>query len=192
MWCPAVFRLGFGPRHTREAAEHQPSRERICKVARSENTHGFGAHRGIERNVPKPHARHSRHVGVDLKVNFEARVLDAQLDIGRREHQPEDSWAMIGPRRAVESEAHDHPVIREKFTRDPAADIPHQESRIQVLALHSHGPALSPISKRLNGGPKLMASVRELIAVPALSGKGLLGHYPRVLEVAQPAGKQGA
>ena len=97
---------------------------------------------------------------------------------------------MIWPRRAAESEADDHSMIREKFARDSAADIPHQESRIQVLALDAHGPALSPISERLNDGPKLTASVRELIAVPALARKGLLAHDPCVLELAQPAGKE--
>ena len=110
---------------------------------RSGEQHFSGTLSVLEGYVAQPDLGHCREIGLHTEIDLESRVLDAQLGLRALENEPEQPRAAVVCRHAAVFEAHYNAARRQAIQRNAPAHVPHKETRIEVVALDPHGPALS-------------------------------------------------
>src|SRR6185503_10980705 len=130
------------PRHVREVASPQPRRKRLDELARPRDADGAVADDRAPRGIAEPHTHHGIDARVDVQVHLEPRVLDAEVDLRRGQHEPEHAVAAVLGWHAAKVELDDYAPRRQRVERDAPPHVPHQELGIEVAALGALPPAL--------------------------------------------------
>src|SRR5688572_17587138 len=158
------MRSPFRTRHRGEVAEHQPRWKCPRNLSRAGEANFSRADSAREADVAEPYARHGREVGIHVEIDLESGILYAEIGLRALEQEPEQFRPAAADRHAVVLEAHHDAPRRQAIQRNAPAHIPHQKARIQVVALDSYGPALSPRAQPLDYRMEFASCFGEAVA----------------------------
>jgi hypothetical protein len=131
-------------------AQQQPRRERFDQRARPHQPHISAAQGFVQPLLAQPDARHSPKIGVHIEVHVGAGVLQAQVGLGGADQQPEDAGTAIARRQSGELEPRHRRLGRQAGDVQPAAHVPHQQLRVEVLRVESARGLLPPLAQFLD------------------------------------------
>ena len=116
-------------------------------------------HRARKIDAPEAHPSKCRDRTFDLEVHVVARVLNAQVDVGTRQHEPVGSILVV-----PKAEENDNTLIGEVADANQSTERPHQKIGIEAIVLEVLArPVISPPSERFDNGTEGAPRGRQTI-----------------------------
>src|SRR6185436_1294240 len=120
-----------------------------------------------DRYFAQPDPHEGGQVGVDIDVDIESGLDDAEVDVGTLHHQPVGLRRLVAGGHAAEIEAHGDALFGQLVDRDAPAHVPGQQLGVEAVAPHRRGPARAPLAKVHHHLAQLLARLGEAILAAA-------------------------
>src|SRR5262245_25570037 len=144
-----------------EQATAQPGPEPPGILIRTEHPNVAGLDLGLRLTVARPDLRQRAHLRFHDQGQVVAGVVAAQVGPAALDDQPPLPLLRA---RVGEHEVDDGAPGRKLVEPHEAADVPHQESRVELPRPEpAPDPAGAPVAELLNDGTQLFARLRELV-----------------------------